>query len=370
LNPETGAYEAVQVTVPLLEGITLQEVREVAGGEYEVYDTEGRLMLVNDGTGWVTAPMGLKLKDGIWYLWSSEELNWTAEWNVSDLDERIAEIGLLVDETLVHPENFRTGEMQCIAPELCFHMQVKPEMAHEAYLMLLDAFAHTTSPTLRQYWREIGFYGNTGQQLEKFLETSIGPDGQPFWLPAVSPQGTEFMYVQNTNGGTGNGRYRTNDLIDGLGGVRADRLYTAIISVEDWDKGIWARAWIQLIKTGNGRDTKNLLISQGEFNHWGLLVYPADGRLIFISEHHDTSLSLSNLDRTQVGGVLGVFRGDYDLLLMEKYIMAYYKNYTEKHFGGIKKFTDRYCPTISPGGVNCDEVVSSDDVIGLFEPQP
>jgi hypothetical protein len=313
--------------------------------------------------------MGLKLKDGIWYLWSSEELNWTAEWNVSDLDERIAEIGLLVDETLVHPENFKTGEMQCIAPELCFHMQVKPEMAHEAYLMLLDAFAHTTSPTLRQYWREIGFYGNTGQQLEKFLETSIGPDGQPFWLPAVSPQGTEFTYVQTNVAQTGTGRYRMSEFINDIGGIKIDGVGAAYYTVAEWQKNPWFHAWFSWVKQTSGAVTEDLLISQGPWNEWGLLMHPSSNRLMFVVGHRELWPGLDN-DKFQLGGQASLFRGEGDVRLLNRYYLAYLLNYSDiTARRSSNESTVRICPvSLSVGG--CDEVVASDEVVEIFEPQP
>lgn len=361
--------QPVELAVPLLPGIQLKEVRNLADGVFEAYDTEGRLMLVNDGTGWVLAPMGMKLQEGIWSLWDGADQTWTAEWNVADLKERIAQIGMLVDVTLVHPEKFKTGEMQCIAPELCFHMQVKPEMAHEAYLMLLDAFAHTTSPTLRKYWREIGFYGNTGEQLEKFLQTSLSPDGNPYWLPSTSPQGTEFEYVQKNNGGSGNGRYRTNELVNRMGGVRLDGVGAAIYTVADWQTNPWVHAWFSWVKRANGSVTEDLLISQGTYNEWGLLVYPPNNRLMFVVGHRGLWPDLDN-DRFQLGGSESLFRGEMDAMLLGRYYAAYWLNYLDRiDKVNFNEATERNCPvSLLVGG--CDEVVSADDVVEIFEPQP
>ncbi len=253
-----GQGQPVELAVPLLPGIQLNEVRNLVDGVFEAYDTEDRLMLVNDGTGWVTAPLGMNLEAGVWRVWDTENRAWTPEWNVADFNERIAELRLLVDETLVHPENFKTGEMQCIAPELCFHMQVKPEMAHEGYLMLLDAFAHTTSPTLRKYFREIGFSGNTGEQLERFLQTSLSPDGKPYWLPAVSPKGTEFRYVQDAVG-TGRGRYRNSEYVKANGGLHMTNLSIAVYPIGQWQDNLWVRSWVEWIKKMNSNSNRKIV---------------------------------------------------------------------------------------------------------------
>lgn len=207
----TDAYDLVELNVPLLKGNKIQEVRNIAPDIYEAYDAQGRLMLVNDGTGWVTAPLGMTVVDATWYSWNKiegQEPTWLPEWKMTDFDEKLGEVAQIVQEELVDPNMPAVGTAGCAAPELCFNMRVNPEMEQRAYKDFLEALINSKNTDVRRFWWEFGYPGGGVEKFVEVLEKSVGgPENAPYWVPAITAQGTQFRNLHSSKVGASNSWY-------------------------------------------------------------------------------------------------------------------------------------------------------------------
>jgi hypothetical protein len=179
---------------------------------------------------------------------------------------------------------------------------------------------------LRKYWHEIGFYGSTGQHLYDFLSKQVGdPENKPFWLPALSRNGTPFMDLQGDRFDVGHGRYYQIP----FEGFYLDYMTFIAIPVREWKNNPWERAYFGQLLNDN-RGSGHSLINYKAIAMFGLQIDKRTLRPVFVLGHKDSLTGYEDLiDAEQLGGSKQVFRPDFDPKLMSAYYELYLRGYRE-----------------------------------------
>lgn len=233
--------------------VQLNKDGKAVGNMSVAYDAKGRIMLVKPfGKSWIVAPYGSALEKGIWSVYRDEGQGKMKELGVVDAQGVMADTNKLrAIAEIVTSELFNNPEPGMVYPfadVVSYDMITAPGQEHQVYLDILDAYA--SMPDNRRYWYEVGFSGTTGIELEKWLENSTGgPEGKPYWLPASSPKGTEFKSIVTL--GQNSGRINVWEKLQSTGGIYLDSIPFSFVSPDSYRNNVWARAYSEVIKRDN-----------------------------------------------------------------------------------------------------------------------
>lgn len=225
------------------------------GVMYQGKDDKGRIMLVKpagEDEKWTVAPFGSAISNGVWRVWNSERNGSWKEMGTVDAQGEMAKssrlemIAKIVTEELTNPE--QEGEMYSYSNYTDFGLEVVPGRGHEVYAKVLEAYAK--SPVNRKYWNEVGFGGNSGEDLYQWLKGNKGgPEGLPYWLPGKSPEGTKISSIMST--GPWTGHVLPWDPIVNNGGVYMKDVPYVFVSAFDYRNSVWANSFITQLKREN-----------------------------------------------------------------------------------------------------------------------
>ena len=257
------------------------------GQMYQAVDEKGRTMLVKPAgkdKNWVVAPFGAALSNGVWRVWNVLNDGRWQEMSVVDAQgemsksSRLEPIAKIVIEELTNPEV--EGAMYSFSEYTDFDLEVVPGREHEVYLRVLDAYAK--SPVNRAYWNDVGFHGNTGEELYDWLKGSVGgPENQPYWLPGKSPNGIEFSSI--VANGAWFARVGSWTPMVNNGGVYLKDIPYVFVSPFAYRNNVWANSFVtQLIRqnVGNPRPFVNVQLDSRPVSAWGMFLL--DNHAIFM----------------------------------------------------------------------------------------
>lgn len=376
LTPEEMKLRVGEL-LPKEMGLSRLEV--LPNGAIEGYDNSGNLLLVKpaEDQPWVVAPVGYRLWESRWQKWERDTATWTEEWNIPGKEltaaqERIAQ---LVDERLLTKE-FRPGEMQFISKYFSYHMDVNPEKARQGFLALLKAMVNSSYYPAAQYWRDLGFTsGMTEEQLwERLQQPQFTNDaGEPGWLPAVTEQGNEFLYLQDDhNAHTSGGYFKPNRSIIDANTYLLDGVYVAVFSPSVLSNNSLIRSWIAgqgNTVDGGWEDLLGDRISIDQINNvWGFVHHKRTRRLIFLVGNPKLlpNGNENHIDSEQFGGRNLLFSAGRDPKLASAYLDIYLQAFVDSVRLGTNS-THKYC--ISANHYNtCDVVITPSEAMEWFVP--
>lgn len=259
-----------------------------------------------------------------------------------------------------------TESMGMLAPELSYNMEITPENGEIGYDMVLDAFAR--SRMLEKYWRDVGVKGElNADNLRKWLQDSYGPNGEAYWVPAVSPKGIPFMYLQGETGnGALRGEYHEGSQISQNGGFFLDKIGAIAFSSKDYQENPEISIYFVKLMEDNWPQTNHSPLIEGAWSGtpekepletFGFLV--DDNRFVFIAGQtlNDKTINPKYQRRSFFGGIEDEFDPGRDPKMMqawlENYLQATQKWWQEARYWD---YTNRaLCITNIPG---CDGYVN------------
>ncbi len=319
-----------------------------------ILDKDGNMMLLKTPDGWVMAPYGMYLKDGMWRLYDEASKTPIPDYKIPDLDNKLKQIYDLV-ETHLDWNAVKPGTMGFI-PGMNYGLEFKPGMDQKMYHDLVQSFLQTQYPQLRKFLAETGFTS------ESFLQRSKGPDGQLGWVPAVSPQGTHFVDIQGSiPTGVAMPQMHENIAINKDGGFYLDKLPMVVFSPygpNGYRTNPFLRGWYQSLNKVNKSAIDTLIHAgnPGESDFaFGLIYDPAQKGMIFVvgSEVVDPR---GRTEEYTIGGLHQQPRledGIYVSVLYELY------RWSMTHVINNKFKYPALCPSLS--ATFCEEVPGIDD---------
>lgn len=172
------------------------------------------------------------------------------------------------------------------------------------------AEAWVANPAMQTYLRELGVPPTLDGFLA-FLPTSFGPDGQPYYLPGKTPQGTPLRFLLGTYV---SGLMKENPAASK--GVYFDGLRFLFYSLNQWDNNDGGvRDYLQALYRANTKVQDPPTIGGGTLKQYRVsefgIVITDDQRVMFVggNEHPGYSLVQNN---GLFGGTKGDFRQDID----------------------------------------------------------
>ncbi len=288
----TEQWQKMEInTASIPEGTLPKEIKiaKIIGlpnGMFEGKDGDGNVMAIRESVDspWLAAPYGMSLKEGMWLYLDETSLTFIPDYKIPDFDTKLNQIYTIVEKTLDW-NAVKPGTMGFI-PGMNYGLEFKPGMDQKMYHDLVQSFLQTQYPQLRKFLAETGFTS------ESFLLRSKGPDGQPGWVPAVSPQGTHFVDIQGiipTN--LNMPQMRENIAIQNDGGFYFDKIGSVIFNPTKNQGDPFFRGWYQALTKMNTSNVDSLIhlggpVGSSTFS-FGLDYDPASKRLLFIvgSDH-------------------------------------------------------------------------------------
>jgi hypothetical protein len=328
---QISAENIVGVLPSQIEITSVEDVKQVDDKGNEVgtlqiaRDSKGRVMLIKsiDDPKWLVAPFGKGLENGVWRVF--EETN-PGEWlklSVKDSYEKMARtseiqsIAQLIDDELLSP--YTEGTIHPHSEVLDYNMQAVFGRENEIFINnFLDVSAK--APNWKQYWTDLGFNGNTGMELFNFLKTHTGgPENKGFWIPSVSPAGTEFLTLRSLG-------YDVQDLPIKGSGFYLDSLPFVVVPYNELQTNVWARAYYQVLqrenKNADGEQLYFQIGSQDNATSWGLFIH--NNKMIFVHgmgiPKHKLQIQSSSMGDIEGNPV------DQDPILLTAELMVYLKN--------------------------------------------
>ncbi len=133
--------------------------------------------------------------------------------------------------TCLHPEDIATW---------CANLEAKDP--HAMWEMAIDAFVD--GPANADYWAEtLGKANPTHAEKLNWLKNSTHTDADGnevgYWLPAQSPDGTDFLWIVDQSGGYAG--LKANKVVQEADGVSLQDIPMVVITPENWSaiKGWW-----------------------------------------------------------------------------------------------------------------------------------